>query len=300
MIKNTPIVVQLQELAADSSNDISDLLRKALLIATKLKLDEFRVWIMKELNGYQSEDKLPSYRYITGDLRAQNPYHGLIPFIIEDPELARAVKKIRVVESVESLSNLIQSSRENGVITYHFSPEREAALMRMQNSIAPLRPLRVVGRNQISAIIEQIRTRLLEWALSLEQAGILGEGMSFTEKEKEKAKSNSEINIQHFQGVLGDVTNSSIDQTMTMTITPGSFDSLSEYLKTHKVTDEDLKQLENAIRLDPEPTSRSKTGKKVSEWIGKMVQKAANGSWNIGVGAAGNLLASAISKFYGI
>ena len=300
MIKSTPIVIQLQELAADSSNDISDLLRKALLIATKLKLDEFRVWVMKELNGYQPGEELPSYRYVTGDLRAQNPYHGLIPFILEDPELTTAVRRIRVAESVESLSNLIQSSGKHGEITYPFNPEQEAVLMRMQNSIAPLRPLRVVGRNQISAIIEQIRTRLLEWALSLEQAGILGEDMSFTEKEKKKAKRNSEINIQHFQGVLGDVTNSSIEQTMSMTITAGSFDSLSEYLKAHKVTDEDLKELENAVRLDIEPTSRSKLGRKVSEWIGKMIQKAANGSWNIGVGAAGNLLASAISKFYGI
>lgn len=299
MPKKPPLVIQLQELSADSSNDISDLLRKALIAATKLKLHDFRTWITKELAGYQGQDELPSYRIITGDLRAENPFRGPIPFIIEDPELAESLRKVRVCDSVESLSDVVRSTSERGIITYRFGPEQEVALMEMQDGIARMRPLRVVGRNQISAIIEQVRTRILEWSLSLEQRGILGEDMSFTEKEKEQAQRTSGINIQNFQGILGDVNNSTVNQTTAMTISAGSFDSLSAYLRAHGIEGDDIRELEDAVRCDTEPTSKSKLGARVSEWIGRMIQKAANGSWNIGVGAAGNLLASALTRFYG-
>ena len=298
--RKSPIVIQLQELAADGSKGISELLRKALVVATKLRLDDFRNWITKELSGYQGQDELPEYRVVTGDLKAENPYHGPVPFIIEDAPLARALKKVQIGDPIESLCDLIRSTNDRAVITYRFPPEQEASLMQMQDGIARMRPLRVVGRNQISAIIEQVRTRILEWALSLEQRGILGEDMSFTEKEKEEAARNPSISIQNFQGILGDINNSTVNQTTEMTISAGSFDSLSAYLKSRGINGDDIRELEDAVRCDTEPTSRSKLGARVSKWIGKMVQKAANGSWNIGVGAAGNLLAAALTRFYGL
>ena len=108
------------------------------------------------------------------------------------------------------------------------------------------------------------------------------------------------INIENFQGILGDVAGSNVQQNLNMAIVPGNFDSLVEYLKKYEVAIGDINELETAIRLDPEPVNKEKLGGEVSTWIGKMVWKAAQGGWNIGLGAAGNLLASAIAKFYGL
>src|SRR3546814_608401 len=80
-----PIVLQLQELASDSSQDLGDVLRKALTVATKLRLEEFRKWTSCELNGYADPKLLPEYRIVKGDLRVHNPIHGLMPFLIEAP-----------------------------------------------------------------------------------------------------------------------------------------------------------------------------------------------------------------------
>jgi hypothetical protein len=52
--------------------------------------------------------------------------------------------------------------------------------------------------------------------------------------------------------------------------------------------------------LDAEPKSNGGGfGPEVSAWIGKMMIKAADGSWQITTGAAGNLLSAALAKFYG-
>src|SRR3546814_15458285 len=104
-----------------------------------------------------------------------------MPFLIEDPKLAAAVKRRGIFESVGALQ---QSIRSRGEIAYSFSPEAEASLMRMQNNFVALRPMLVIGRNQLAAIVDSVRTKVLAWSLALEQEGILGGGLSFRERDR--------------------------------------------------------------------------------------------------------------------
>lgn len=299
MTQSTPIVLQLQQLAANSSTPIPELLRKALLISTKLHLQDFKQWVLNELNGYDQPNDLPDYRIIYGDLRVHNPYRGYIPFIIQQREIAEIVRKIHVQQSVDSLNHLLTEAPDQ-MMTFPFPPEAETLLMNMQEGFSAMRPTRVVARNQIVGILEQIRTKILSWSLQLEEEGVLGEGISFSESEKRKAEMSQSINIHNFQGVLGNVSDSNVQQNLNMTVTPGNFESLSNYLAKHGVNTEDLRDLEDAVRHDPEPQDKTKLGARVSAWIGHMLGKAAQGGWNISLGAAGTLLAAAIAKFYGL
>jgi hypothetical protein len=61
MSTQPPIVVQLQALAIDESTDVSQLLRQAMVIATKLGLTDFNAWVREELHGYESVEDLPRY-----------------------------------------------------------------------------------------------------------------------------------------------------------------------------------------------------------------------------------------------
>ncbi|MCW6026468.1 hypothetical protein K4043_00405 [Stenotrophomonas sp. SRS1] len=295
-----PIVIQLQELASDSNHDINDLLRKALMVATKLNLAEFRGWILSELNGYSGTglESLPAYRIIQGDLRVHNPYHGLQPFILPK-DLHDSVARIHVTESVASLGELVSGTRR-GEITYQFQPEAERLLMSLQGEFAQLRPLRVVGPNKLIAILNTVRTRIMEWALSLEAEGVLGDGISFSASEKKTAMSSHNIRIENFQGILGNVEGGSVSQTNTQNIAASDFSSLARYLAEKGVREADIKELEHAVRDDPEPRTAGGFGPKVSAWIGKMVTLAASGGWEVSVATAGGVLATALSKFYGV
>ena len=68
------IVIELQREALDESITIEALLRKAYLVAKKLKLKEFEEWINQEQNGYKNA--VPEYRNVGGEIKAWNPYHG--------------------------------------------------------------------------------------------------------------------------------------------------------------------------------------------------------------------------------
>lgn len=291
------IVSELQSLAADSSQDMSDLLRKALIVATKLRQEECRKWILWELNGYKEIEDLPDYRKIKGDLRAHNPMVGLIPVIIKDEDFALIISRRNVFESVSSLGQCLKSP---GEVTYRFPPNIEQSLMAMQDSYDPLRPMLVVGRNQIAAIIGCVRTRILDWALALESRGILGDGITFSDREKRLAM-NQNIRIDNFQGVLGDVSQGGrVEQTNLIGVHKSDFASLSEFLKKQGVDEPDITELKQALSADPIPATTSSFGPKVNKWIGKMIEKAASGVWKVSISVAGNILSSAISKHYGL
>jgi hypothetical protein len=46
------LVLELQREALNSTIPVTDLLRKALVVATELSIKEFQAWIEYELNGY--------------------------------------------------------------------------------------------------------------------------------------------------------------------------------------------------------------------------------------------------------
>ncbi|WP_048190131.1 hypothetical protein [Methanobacterium sp. SMA-27] len=67
------IILELQKEAIDSDIDISNLLRKAYLVAKKLKIKDFEEWVKLELNGYGTIDNKPEYRKVNGSLKFFNP-----------------------------------------------------------------------------------------------------------------------------------------------------------------------------------------------------------------------------------
>lgn len=71
------IVLELEREALDENVSVETLLRKAYLVAKKLKLTDFEEWLNSEQNGYHGE--VPEYRMISGNYRAWNPYRGWIP-----------------------------------------------------------------------------------------------------------------------------------------------------------------------------------------------------------------------------
>lgn len=103
----------------------------------------------------------------------------------------------------------------------------------------------------------------------------------------------------NFQGIAGDVTNSTVMQNLNMTVMQNDFQSLRDYLINSRLTSDDIDELETAVNSDPTPESPDQIGTNVSNWIGRMVMKAAAGTWQIAAGAAGGLLTNAIWAFYG-
>jgi hypothetical protein len=203
------LVLELQAAAMDPSKRADALLRMALVVAAKLKLDDFKRWCEKELSGYGRED-VPPYRRVRGELKAHNPYRGWIPVMTDDSELMEQLSNRDVGQSVSEIEHLLTDKDKGGIL--HI-PLPHNVLLRVFGDTEAFRlgmvPTLLVSETEMHGILAAIRDTILQWSLKLEQDGIVGEGMTFSRDEIAKA-SHVTYNIQSFTGVLGDVSGSNV------------------------------------------------------------------------------------------
>lgn len=82
-------------------------------------------------------------------------------------------------------------------------------------------------------------------------------------------------------------------------IKQGNFEDLKDLLSRNKVSEEDVNSLKEILEKDKPNEDAKVFGSETNSWIGKMVSKCLDGSWSIGIGAAGKLLADGIKAYYG-
>lgn len=187
-MSDLPLVLQLQRDALNSSVRVSDLLRKAKVAAVKLGIEEMAEWVEQEFNGYEKE--VPPYRVLHGK-----------------PVLIDAYGASSSLNGRDSAEYMRLSTRDIGCgiekIVAFLENKCDLFCRFSQEFIADMHAIygdncydggTVIGQEMLCSVISSVRNVILDWSLKLEAAGILGEGFTFTPKEKELAK---EPSIQH-------------------------------------------------------------------------------------------------------
>lgn len=219
------IVIELQREAISSNSKISDLLRKAFFVARKLKVKEFEQWITQELYGYNCPPKdIPEYRQIVGRIMWFNPVHNWVPAVIQEEELSETLKRVKLAESVTELADLIESDKgyvlhvqlnqtQHNIISNVFK-EQLTELGLYGTSVFRLD----FGKSKAQGILDTVRNIVLDWSLKLEEDGIMGEGLSFSDKEKQEASKHN-YNITNFYAPASGVQfqQNTVNSTQTMT-----------------------------------------------------------------------------------
>jgi AbiTii len=178
----TSLIDEVLRDAASTAVSVSTLLRKALIVAKKLDVPDVPQWIEKELSGYAGDDTLPTHRVVQGEVKAKSP-RGWISVQFPTNKLEETISRQKIYHSVAQIEAFIHS--DDNIAGRH-PAEALSSLRRMYGYKAEF--MCFVDKTNLQAIIDEIRTRILQWALDLDKAGIRGEGMSFTGSEKEKAQ----------------------------------------------------------------------------------------------------------------
>jgi hypothetical protein len=211
----TSLIQQLQGSALDPGTSVSDLLRRAMVVARKLRVSEIQDWIDHELYGYRGAP-VPDYRELGGELYGNYPHYGWVPLLIHDPQTVESY----LIGAVSEPVSMIEKMAENSHIAGHrcrFPAEIEAKVQTLTNYNAPIRL--VILSAHVTTILDAVRSRILDWALKLEEAGVKGDGISFSLQDEEKAHT---IIITGNVGVIGDLSGSA------NVVAAGSLDQLIE------------------------------------------------------------------------
>ncbi|NAN50812.1 hypothetical protein EX349_06350 [Pseudomonas protegens] len=190
------LIRELVNAAIDPQISVTSLLQRGLVAASRLNLLDVTGWINSELSGY-SNSAVPDYRVIQGALVCEGELGGWMPLEVRDAKLYQLMTRRPFGLSIPEIERFI--NRGESLIVF-FPPDKEAQIRAGMRP--PARPGVEVQVAQIVGLIEQVRSRILQWALDLESKGILGEGKSFTVKERQI------VAAQHYH--FGDVTGSQI------------------------------------------------------------------------------------------
>ena len=180
---------------------MEELLRKAYFVARKLKLEELEKWLNNEQNGY--DNSVPEYRKVSGEIKAWNPYHGWIP-VIFDARIADVMSKFPMGHSISTMVDLYTSA--NSSIVLGLNGEITELLNKTTNFI-PTKYGYIVSKSELYRVMSTVRNKILDWAIILEENGIIGEDMTFSEEEKKVATTTPTINnyTNNFYGEVNDI-----------------------------------------------------------------------------------------------
>jgi len=191
------LVLELQKAASESGLPVADLLRKALVVARKLKVEDFAKWIELELEGYPNGEDLPDHRKVRGMCGFSKDGGGVSGVAFPTAAL-EAQFCYRHVGGTIAQIEVDAESIGGGKLAYNVKDSQHLKEV-LGTEFAPMLH---VTEGAVRGILDSVRTAVLKWALQLEADGILGEGMTFSDAEKEKAAATTyTVNIHTASGV---------------------------------------------------------------------------------------------------
>jgi hypothetical protein len=266
------------------------------VIASKLDLRQPVEWVESELSGYNGE--VPEYRIISGHAKTRNPYHGWQPLLFGDAELERMVCEQKVPNPVRELEHLLASDQE---IVVHLSGRQVEMLCQMAGM--PMLPIDIfIPKNGVLRILDTVRNRILDWSLALQRAGIRGEGLTFSVREKAVAHDPTVTynigTIGSFAGNIGGNVGGDVNATSSQV-------SASDIVKISELTRQ-IRAVDYQMGLTP--TAQHELRETVDALDGEIAEPSPKRGRIAGLlhsvrtiaeGAAGNVVATGVGALAG-
>ena len=304
------LLEDIQNAAADSSSDVGTLLRMCKILAARLDNQQLENWLIWESNGYPQDIPVPEYRVWRLEVKGHfsGPFNsGLrnapIPTMLLPSNMRKKYNEYECRMSTASLESAIKKHR-GGMLQVSTGDLAVSLGGNVYENMNCLQCWAEFSVGNLVELLNTVRNRVLDFTLALwKENPTAGELNTKAQKSLSQDKVTHLVNQTFYTEIHGGTANllgTANDSSVEFNnIVSGDFESISHVLKNNGISEEDIAELKNALVEDGSPQSSGRFGPKVSSWMGKMTEKAACGTWNIAVGAGGNLLAEIISKYYG-
>lgn len=170
-MKETSLKVLIESVIADLANNepINHYALKLQMISRYLKNESFSQWLIKEIEGYKNEDKLPKYRILTTQVKAnliidrgfnkvQISDHD-IPLYPLGEELAKQISTINIIDSIIALTKLLEDNRSMTMTTTDYE---RLKLSQVYQDCTILSAHKPIQKSDIELIVHKFKSALLD------------------------------------------------------------------------------------------------------------------------------------------
>jgi len=301
----------INELINIKEYSLNSALLKTKVLASRIKNKELLEWVDSELVGYRSVDTLPIYRkaipnnligsYINGNMHHRN---APIPTAGLEKDMESSLRYTNFTNSITELEKLCCKD-----VPYFNIPISAEVVALIENNFSAMgnpdlsikSVNKTIPKTSVERILSNIRNKLLDFVLKIdEEFGSTAEIKDLINKQNKISKivNNTIINNNGDGNVLNTGNSNSIENKPK--IQKNSIESFEKQLREIKVPEQDISEIVQIVQEEQPSYDENKFGDKVNGWIAKMVTKTAEGGWDVAIGAAGGLLATAIQSYYGM
>jgi hypothetical protein len=300
------VLKEVQTAAVDGKSDLGMLLRKCKVLAARLDSELLENWLLWESNGYPENVDVPDYRVWGLQLKGHffGPFgsgiqNAPIPLVCVPEEARKHYERYECRQSIAS----VEAALKTDPATLQVSTGDLAVMLgtRVYQGQNCVQAWAEFGAGHLVELLNSVRNRILDFALAIGKVDpIAGEEGSGHANSPLKPSRITQIFRTTVYGGSATLVGSASNSSLAFNVVTNDLNSLANTLRQHGLSREDIQELQLALAADARPTAKDKFGPKVATWMGKMVEKAASGSWQIGVTVAGELLSQAIARYYGL
>lgn len=177
------LIEEIEAEAVEGGGSISAALRKCLVLGGELRSPELREWASRELNGYEDEHTLPSYRVVPATLKIDGS--DMVKIVTGQqisprqlPDFARdgIHEELRFVSGIGKLEQLI-STADQGDLAFSVpgGADLAAYMTSMSDYSAIHRVYKTTHVSELLGIVDAVRVRLVELVAELRAGAVDGE-----------------------------------------------------------------------------------------------------------------------------
>ena len=308
-------VQELIEAASQPSIPLADLLRKAKVVAARTGDQGMIDWTTKELDGYE-DDALPAYRGpFRGDARADFYGRGGVfkdtpidpqglPDFVRESDLFL----IRLNDGVTELEDLLDPRNHRGETRGIGMPWPVASVSIINEMLRAGMSPRYAGMNLVEAwtpispslvrsVLDTVRNRVLDYALSLESSG----GRAPTKSSTSDPAITNHTTIHAAPGANIAIGSVHVRQSNGLPA-PSTHAELLSQLREIGLSDDLLNELRDALTEDQRDAGSEliEPGKQVNQWLGKVAVLSAKAGGGIGIAGAGGVVTQLVLQYFGL
>ena len=296
---------ELRDSVAKSEVSLANVLRETKIFSYRLGENSFKQWVEYELKGYPNDANLPAYRRHSlpslGTFVAGYGYqvkNYILPTFSLPPELKTMADEVGLPQGIHEIEQIALRKQE---MSLHWPAEAvmlARSYIKLANGAQLVEAYHVLPHHLFEGILDAARNHLLDFLLELEQAHPeVAQGVAGAKNiPREDVAQIFHFTIQGDHNVIA--SGHSVSQSVNQTVTPHDLNAVLRVARELNVSEEDVKDLQNAIKADKTPKQKE-FGLKVKAWLGKATEKLATGAWQTTLQTAPSVIAKAIAAYYG-
>lgn len=305
------LLQDIQSSVIENDQSIGPILLKLRILAARLGSSPLEEWVKYESEGYPQDVELPNYRRIEVSYHASFSGPPITGINFDAPIPGYLIKEYagdgwanrEFRESIAAIDALIESSSENG--TLHIDASN--LILRLQGKVyedyACNSVVGNVSRAALVALQHAVRARVLELTIQLEKSVPAAAEVSLERSGKSDMASADEVNQVVNQIIHGNVTSISsygAGTTINVPIGKGDESAFVQFLVSKGFPQADMEEFADILSTEEPGSVEEPFGSKAKKWVAENIKKAADGTWNVGVSVATQLLTEAALKLSGL